>query len=218
VQITEPMTMVTDYVLALLCLALGVRLARRGAGGQRSVRWFAASFLTTGLAAATGGTVHGRGPLLPDPAEVILWKLTVLAIGATAFLFLSAAAWASLRPPIRRLMLMIASIQFAGYAAWMLWHDDFVYVIYDYVPAMLVVLAIQYLDRHRNPASTRWVAAGILLSFLAAAIQQSGLTLHPSFNHNDVYHVVQMAAVLVLARGGAAMQDRPDAAGRRDRR
>jgi hypothetical protein len=46
------------------------------------------------------------------------------------------------------------------------------------------------------------------VSLAAAAAQASGLDLHPSFNHNDLYHVVQIAAMALFYCGARRMQDR----------
>jgi hypothetical protein len=46
---------------------------------------------------------------------------------------------------------------------------------------------------------------GILLSFVGAAIQQSGFSLHQHFNHNDLFHIVQMGAFYLLYRGGKVL-------------
>ncbi len=54
----------------------------------------------------------------------------------------------------------------------------------------------------------RWTAAGVAVSFAAAAVQQSGLALHRHFNHNDLYHVIQMGGLYLLYRGGLLLRDR----------
>ncbi len=43
---------------------------------------------------------------------------------------------------------------------------------------------------------------------LAALAQASGVALHRHFNHNDLYHVIQMAALYAFYRGGALLVDR----------
>ena len=53
-----------------------------------------------------------------------------------------------------------------------------------------------------------WIIGGVLVSFGAAGIQQSGIALHQHFNHNDIYHVVQMAGVYLLYRGARLLRDR----------
>jgi len=48
------------------------------------------------------------------------------------------------------------------------------------------------------------VLASLATSVLGAGIQAAGLAPHPSFNHNDLFHVVQMGSLLLLARGARA--------------
>jgi len=92
---------------------------------------------------------------------------------------------------------------------WMAVHDEFRYVIYDYAPALVIILGLQIWCwlQFRSPAAP-WIAAGILVSVLAAVIQAARLAPHPQFNHNDLYHVVQMAAFVLLYRGGRLLRDR----------
>ena len=39
-------------------------------------------------------------------------------------------------------------------------------------------------------------------------MQASGFAPHPSFNHNDLYHVIQVAAMFLLYRGARTLNDR----------
>jgi hypothetical protein len=41
---------------------------------------------------------------------------------------------------------------------------------------------------------------------MAGLVQASGFRLHEHFNHNDLYHVIQTAAVLLLYRGAKRLQ------------
>jgi hypothetical protein len=43
---------------------------------------------------------------------------------------------------------------------------------------------------------------------LAAAVQASGFALHRHFNHNDLYHVVQIAAMVLFYTGARRLRDR----------
>ena len=94
------------------------------------------------------------------------------------------------------------------YAAWMTVHDEFLYVIIDYAPALVAVLVLFVPGLVRRECASAWVVAGILVSFAAAAVQAARLAPHPMFNHNDLYHVIQMAAFWLLYRGGVLLRDR----------
>ncbi len=209
-QIVEPVTMITDYALAgvtLVCAAMLLRVARQHQ--QISMWLWAGAFLTTALASLTGGTYHGFSLLLGDSGKTILWKGTVYSIGLTSFLMLSGTILASVPRAVGRWLLGAAVLQLAVYAVWMLTHDDFLYVIYDYAPAMVAVLVLQgFAARTRRDPSARWIIAGVLVSFGAAGIQQSGFDIHQHFNHNDLYHIIQMGAVYLLYRGACLLRDR----------
>ena len=43
--------------------------------------------------------------------------------------------------------------------------------------------------------------AGVAVSVLAALVQASGFALHAHFNHNDLYHVIQIAAMFAFYKG-----------------
>ncbi|MFA5516389.1 MAG: hypothetical protein WDA20_08890, partial [Desulfuromonadales bacterium] len=59
----------------------------------------------------------------------------------------------------------------------------------------------------RRPAAG-WIAGGILVSFVAAGVQATRLAPHPFFNHNDLYHIIQIGAFYLLYRGGRLLADR----------
>lgn len=206
--ILEPTTMVTDYLLGGLAAVLGLRLWRAArAGGEVTVRLWGASFLTTAAAAFVGGTSHGFAAMLGSTAQVVLWKLTVWSIGLTAFLLLAAAAHAALAGTARRVVVGLAVLQMVVFLAWMITHDAFVWVVAEYLPAVLVALALQVRLCFRHRPGTGWLTAGLLTTLAGAAVQASGFALHPSFNHNDLYHVIQMAATVMLYRGAMLARD-----------
>ncbi len=209
-MIAEPMTTLTDYLLALLAAWLGVRLLRPWAAARPRARTLlAASFATIALAAVVGGTSHGFRPFLGDGANAALWKVTVLSVGATACLFVAASAYASLSTRPRRILLGIVIAQLIVYTTWMMRHDEFFWVIVNYVPQMVVVLVLQCVQIRRGAPGAGWLVAGLLVTLGSAAIQASGFTLHRHFNHNDLYHVVQMAGMMLLFRGGRSIRDHP---------
>ena len=53
-----------------------------------------------------------------------------------------------------------------------------------------------------------WLIAGVLVSLVAGIVQARRLALHRQFNHNDLYHVIQMVALYAFYRGGALLVDR----------
>jgi hypothetical protein len=83
VTITEPVTMATDYVLALAALGCAVSLRRSRRSVVSIVLW-RLGFLFTAAAAAVGGTYHGFAPYFSASVHETLWRVTVALIAAGA--------------------------------------------------------------------------------------------------------------------------------------
>ena len=129
-------------------------------------------------------------------------------MGVVSFFLTAAAVSAAFGGVGRRVLLGAAAIKLAIYFWWMSTHDAFIYVIYDYGSTLLFVLALIAANHVRGEAGHRtYLAGGILVSIVAALLQQSGVRLHANFNHNDLMHVVQMGAVWLLYEGGRRLQD-----------
>ncbi len=133
--------MATDYLLAVVGLALGSRLLLSGSGlGQRSQMFLGGSFLALALGAFLGGTAHGFAVPLGETGHTIVWRATMVVVGLTSFLFLATAAFAALKGTWRRALFGLAALELVVYVVWVLRvSDDFRWAIYDYVPAMLAV-------------------------------------------------------------------------------
>ena len=207
--ITEPVTTLTDYLLALMSLFFAVQLFRIShLHQQTSVLLWALAMAATAAAALFGGTFHGFALSLDEAQKAAIWKATVYSVGLASLLMLSGTILASISRPLRQWLLAAAAAKFLVFALWMATHDDFQYVIYDYAGSMLGVLLLQVLVAYpRAEVSAAWIIAGILASFGAAGVQISGFRRHQHFNHNDLYHVIQMAALYLLYRGAGVLKD-----------
>jgi hypothetical protein len=208
--ITEPTTMATDYALAAACGWFAARLWARGRGSP-SARLWSAAFVTVALGAAVGGTHHGFAVQLGEAGEQLTWLITVYVLGLTSFFLAVATAFAVLPRSLRGLVLGLAFLKLAAYAIFISQHQEFRYVLYDYGSAMAMVLLLQIVARLRGGVpGTSWLIGGVLLAFVGAAVQQSGLALHRHFNHNDLYHVIQMGALWLLYRGALLQSPHPN--------
>jgi hypothetical protein len=170
------------------------------------VKLWAGAFFSTALASFVGGTFHGFTLILSSSILAGLWKVTVYLTGFSSFFLLSAVIMAGLTPPVRDWVLALSMLKLVVYLAWMVTHDDFLFVVYDYGSAMILILIFQVHAFYKLQSSAAgWIVGGIVLSFVGAAIQQSGVSLHQHFNHNDLFHIVQMGAFYLLYRGGKVL-------------
>jgi hypothetical protein len=200
--------MLTDFALAAVAWMLA-RTLRRSTESRAAALW-ALAFEVTGLAAVVGGSVHGMGALLPLRAAHVLRVGTVMSVGLGSACLVAGAVFAAVRPvPLRRFLLGLCAVKLVAYLAWVTLHPDFRYALYDSLPAalLLLVFLVQRWSRDRSPAAALGTL-GLLLSIAGAALQQAKIGIHPAwFSHNDLYHVIQAAALWLLHVAGLELRD-----------
>jgi hypothetical protein len=158
-QITEPVTMLTDYALAAASLAFALQLSRAIGPRNRVSAWlWCAGFLTSAVAALVGGTYHGFALEFDDATHRALWNVIVYSMGVSAGLMIAGCHSAYIRK-----------------------EDD----------------------------SLKWILTGIAVTLVGALVQRSGFRSHADFNHNDAYHIIQMAGLYFFFKGASRLRDRP---------
>ncbi len=55
----------------------------------------------------------------------------------------------------------------------------------------------------------RWILWGIAVTIVGAVVQRSGFRSHLDFNHNDAYHMIQIAGLYFFFKGASRLRDRP---------
>jgi hypothetical protein len=157
-QITEPVTMLTDYALAAASLYFAYLLARILSPRNRVSAWlWCAGFLASAVAALLGGIYHGFASDFDASTLRSMWNIAVFVMG------LSGGC-------------MVGGIHAA------------------YV--------------RREDGTVKWIASGVLVTLIGLTVQQTGFRSHSDFNHNDIYHLIQIAAFYLLFRGARTLSDR----------
>jgi len=146
--ISEPATLLTDYILAVFSAVFGILLLR-GRTHRGTLMW-SIGFLALAFAGITGGTFHGFRHVIGDGTLRSIWNITMLLIGSSAGFMISAAVAGPLS---------------------------------------------------RYGRNTRWLAGGLLISIVGLVIQQGHLSIHPRFNHNDLFHCVQIVSLCCFFQG-----------------
>jgi hypothetical protein len=202
----EPGVALTDFALALENAIFAFVLSRVAGHNSRLRLWFVVFFSAIALGALLGGVTHGYFPDPNSPAYQLAWRATLISIGLAGL-----GAWMSaahLRNCDRarvgeRIVGWGVFIAFTFIALFI--SQDFKYAIVAYLPATLFLL-LSFLGWRRRSHQTAGLvgAAGVLLTFVAAAVQRSSLSFHPVYaNNNVLYHVVQaiaLAMVFISAR------------------
>jgi uncharacterized protein DUF6962 len=195
--VSEPITALTDFGLAAITAFWALLVFR--SSDRRAPRLFAVALAAIALATLTGGLYHtfpGR----------LLWKATALSAGLVSFFLGFSVAVAFLSAAAARPAFVVLLVQFCVYAIAALFIDDFRLVIADYGSVMLAILFLCAI-RWSEPAA-RWIAAAIVVSFAASALQMTSIRVGP-LNHNDVYHFVDVVALYFFYRGGMLLTKVP---------
>lgn len=116
-----------------------------------------------------------------DPAS--LWAASFFAVGAAA---LTGAVYHGIHKGTR------PSLRTA------LWNTT-VYMIG--ASSSLMLAAVVGARLSWSDAGVGWLEGGAAAVLLAFLVQQSGIRIHTHFNHNDISHVIQILAMLLLYMG-----------------
>jgi len=201
---TELTTAATDAVLAILCVVALVTIRRRRAVDPWKVGLWSWLLGLLALASVLGAIAHGLE--LTDRFQDFLWQPLYLSLGLVVALFTVAAIRDRLgEPAARRALPWMIVLGFGFFAITRVGSGTFrVFIAYEAV-AMLAALVL-YLDAAVRPrvAGAALMAVGVTLNLLAAAVQQSSVTLELAgvpLDQNGVFHLVQLVAVVVLTAG-----------------
>jgi hypothetical protein len=201
--VTELTTAATDAVLGLLCLLLIAWVRKFRAIPLWKTGLWSWVFGLLALSSFLGAIAHGF--ILSPELRNILWQPLYLALGIDVVLFVLAgvADWSS-EKTARRLLPGAIVIGILFYSLTLILEGNFlVFVIYEGA-AMIAAMAIySILALRQQLPGAATIAAGIGLTLIAAAIQASSLdfTAIWPFDHNGLFHLVQMPALLTIGCG-----------------
>ena len=200
---TEQTTAATDLVLALLAVIAWWILRRDGPEGLRGLLWRSV-FVLLAITALLGAIAHGV--VLTDIAFVNIWRATYLGLSLlVAAFFLAALRDVAGDTAARRGWLVVTLVALAAWMVFLVDPDNFLpFVIYESVAMLLALTGYLWLSWRGTLAGAGWVTAAIGVNIAAAAIQASGtisFTLIWPFDHNGVFHLVQMLGIPLLVQG-----------------
>jgi hypothetical protein len=197
---TEPDVALTDFALAVECAVFLWWLSRLSAPSPLR-RWAMVFFAALVVAPLAGGLVHGFFLDSGSPGHRVLWPVTLMAIGLAAAGAWMIGAWLQCSPAgARRIGRAVALALVVYWVVVLFLFQSFVVAILFYLPAAVFLLATVLLRHARTgERAARLAAFGLILTFVASAVQIGRVALHPVyFNHNALYHAVQAIALALL--------------------
>ena len=208
--ITEPTTVATNVVLAGLAFVLGARLGYAAAAqGSASGSFLGLGMLAAGVAAAFGAAAHGIDERTDREQRERCWRAALYTLGFASAATTGSVAFFAARGAIRTAILGMAGLKLLAYLVSVARRPRFRIAAADHVVTLIVLLAAALfaIARWRAPGMG-WLVGGVAVSVLGVLVQVRHVAFHRQFNHNDLYHVIEMAALYLFFRGGALLVDR----------
>jgi len=200
---TEITTSATDLVLAIECVVVLAGLRRTPAGDSWRIGLWSWVFGLLAFVSLLGAAAHGLE--MSDALRAAIWKPLYLSLGLLVGLFLVGAFydWQGRVVAVRLVPWSIGlGIMFYGLTE--VFDGQFIiFIIYEAAAMTSAWVIYSFLAAtHRLPGAGV-VAAAIFLNLVAAGIQASSmsLTILVPFDHNGLFHVVQMVGVASLGLG-----------------
>ncbi|MCX5863555.1 MAG: hypothetical protein NTW42_00550 [Deltaproteobacteria bacterium] len=200
---TELTTSATDALLAIEC-AIIIALLRRSATTNRwRTNLWCSVFALLATASSLGALLHALE--LPKSIRIALWTPLYLSLGILILLFIvgAVADWRGRVAAMRLAPWGIgASAAFFGLAA-LLGGKFIVFIVYAAMMLLSALAIYTFLAATHRLKGAAVIALAIILNLAAAAVQASNLSLHllVPFDHNGLFHLVQIVSTAILGLG-----------------
>ena len=201
---TEQTTAATDALLALAALANVLYLSRIGASDAFKTRIWSWAFGLLAVASALGAVVHGLQ--MSERLVGLLWKPINLTLGLTVATFAVGVVYDLWGPAAaRRALPILIAVGVAFFAVTVIVPGTFrVFAVYEALAMLFALITYVQLAARGRLHGAAAMALGILISIVAAAVQASGavsVTVLWEFDHNGIFHLIQIAGLIVLVAG-----------------
>ena len=201
--VTELTTAATDLILGVVSIVVLFQLLRMREHDEWKVKLWSSVFGLLALVSFLGSVAHGFQ--MSDSTRYWLWQPLYTSLGIMVALFVVGAIndWRG-KTLSRRLLIPAVVLGVGFYALTVVLGGEFlVFVVYEGA-AMLAALVIYIrLSIKKQMPGSGMVAGAIGLNIAAAAVQASSLsvTVILPLDHNGLFHMVQIAAIVMLGRG-----------------
>jgi MFS family permease len=197
----ERVTAITDLVIGILVVYIALQL-REHTGYKATIwRW---AFGLLAVASFLGVVAHGLD--MTESARDWIWKPLNLTLGLTLGLFVVGAVYDMWGGEIaRKILPLMVALGFVFFGVTIMIPGTFLtFVAYEGV-AMLLALAIYgFLFSRGILPGAGWMALGVIVTILAAAVQATGKPGNGIiwyFDNNGTFHLIQMVGICLLMVG-----------------
>ena len=202
---TEQTTAATDFILFVISL-WAIFVIRKSAGEQSKLKariWIWV-FILLAIAALFGALAHGFQ--MSEKTNLLLWQPLNLSLGLSVSLFAAAALVDMNKGKLPKAVIPgLMALGFIFYFITVFIPGSFlIFIIFEAVVMLFALVTYIFLAVKKILKGAWWMVGGILITIVAAVIQAMGTTRVEfiwQFDHNGIFHIVQMAGIFVLLKG-----------------
>jgi hypothetical protein len=214
---TEQTTAVTDAILALLALGGLILLLRLKSCEPWKVRIWSVAFACLAVASAAGAVAHGVQ--VSQRAHHLLWLAIYLSLGLVVASFTIGTVydlWGERAARRISPAMIVVALLFCAVAE-LIDGAFVVFVVYEAAALSFALLGYLWLGLIRQRPGAGLMTADILVTLSAVVIQATRtvpqISVVWTFDHNGLFHIVQMPGVVLIVSGLRAAILHPPAGG-----
>jgi hypothetical protein len=202
---TEQTTAVTDLILAVLALIVSFIIYNIGyPRNLKKARLWVWAFRLLAIASFFGAAAHGFK--MTEHTNFILWQPINLALGLTIALFAAGVVYDLKGDSLPRAIVPVfLAAGMIFYVVTVLVPGTFiVFILYEAIVMLFALISYLVLSFRKKHNGYWLMVMGIVLSITAAGIQATSsirFTLIWEFDHNGVFHLIQMLGLVFLLSG-----------------
>lgn len=207
-RIDEPVTLLTDLLLAMICFYAFFRIRNRD-HKWKFHGYFSLYFLVLGLAALTGGFLgHAFQYRLAEGWKLVSWTLTLLSVAIMVHALL-AVSMPAIKKRIAGMISVLNALICLLAIIMTVRSMDFTPVKY-YSVFGLVILAGSiscYLYKRTGNRGLLKLMGGVGIGLFTAIIYSLEWGISHWFNHRDVSHIILCFSVYIVYKGVIQMME-----------
>lgn len=208
----EPTTALSDFFLGSVGVYWALQL---WAFSHAKHIWPAAAMALAIAASSTsafaGVVVHGLGPRLSKRWHDVLWRSALVAACLANYFFVAAVQKSALPSEWGSAGTLLADANLARTVfaiCWLLRWPVYRLVWLDSALSLAAAMALLLVVRPIDAVWSAPLSKGVGLAFAAALAQRTGWRRGQPWNHNDVYHLLQLGALYFFYQAGLGLFDR----------
>ena len=193
----EPTTTITDFFIFIFGIFFSWNIFQISYS-QFHLIW-SLSFLCIGLGGFLGAISHGFGPKMRELYKRIIWRLTLLFVGLTG-IFIGMASVILFFDDIS--LYFFSGILILFYINRIRIDDTFKNAVNFYLPLILFsIISFGFFFYIYGKVESLFIFMGLIVSVAASLTQVMRISFHKHFNHNDLFHVIQIFGMVLIFKG-----------------